>query len=188
MKILLQTLKLWLPLAAAVTLLCGVIYIAVQQDLRLGANEIPLQLAEDAAAALAGQQPAASVVPAAKVDIAQSLAPYLIVFDPNGSPLVSNATLHGSIPPVPSGVFDYTRQNGEDRITYMPESGVRSAAVVVAVSDGQGGFVFAGRSLREVESRIDLLTAQIAGGWLVTLAATLVLVLLFELLPATRSQ
>ena len=46
-------LRYWLPLAAVTTLLCGLIYLAVQQSLRWGANDPQIQMAEDAAAALA---------------------------------------------------------------------------------------------------------------------------------------
>ena len=87
---------------------------------------------------------------------------------------------HGAVPPIPKGVLDYTHAHGKDRVTYVPEPGVRSATVVVAVSGGQGGFVLAGRSLREVEKRVDPLTQQVAAGWLTAMLVTLVLVLGFE--------
>jgi hypothetical protein len=188
MKIILNTLKYWLPLAAAITLFCGLLYATVQQSYRMDANDPQIQMAEDTARALESGQQAASLVSSDKIDIAQSLAPYLILFDSNGSPLASNATLHNQIPTVPTGIFDYTRKNGEDRVSWQPEPGVRSAAVIVPVSGGQGGFVLAGRSLREVEIREGNLTNQVEIGWLVTVLATLVLVGLFEVLPFTRRQ
>jgi hypothetical protein len=55
MKVIRYTLKFWLPLAAAVTMLSGLVYIAVQQNMRIGANDPQIQLAEDAARALAAQ-------------------------------------------------------------------------------------------------------------------------------------
>lgn len=182
MKVIRYTLKFWLPLATAVTMLAGLVYIAVQQDMRIGANDPQIQLAEDAARALAEQQPLDSVVPPGKIDISQSLAPYMIVFDAQGSPVASNAVLHGAVPDIPKGVFDYTRAHGEDRVTLMPEPGVRSAAVVVSVTGGPGGFVLAGRSLREVEIRIDQLTQMVGVAWLVSMLVTLFLVLAFEVL------
>src|SRR5438270_7168527 len=61
----------WLPVALAITVLSGLVYVAVQQDLRQGANDPQIQMAEDAAVQLeAGQQPAA-VVGAGKVDMAR---------------------------------------------------------------------------------------------------------------------
>lgn len=188
MKIALNILKFWLPLATAVTLLSGLVYVTVQQSLRQGANDPQIQMAEDAARVIAGGQPAESVLPAGKIDLSQSQSAYLIIFDREGNPTASNATLHGNLPNVPKGVFEYTLQKGEDRITWEPEPGVRQAAVIVPVSGEQGNFVLAGRSLREVEQRESQLTSLVSAGWLVTMLATLLLVAVFEILPATRSQ
>lgn len=186
MRIIRNTLKIWLPLAAAFTMLVGLVYLAVQQSYRMGANDPQIQMAEDAASALAVAddfaQAAQSIVPEGKIDIAQSLAPYLIVFDANGKPLAANAVLHDQTPGLPAGVFDYTRQHGEDHISWQPEPGVRSAAIIVAVNGGRSGFVMAGRSMREVEKRIEQFTVTISGIWLVAMALTLGLVVLFEVL------
>lgn len=121
-------------------------------------------------------------MPTGEVDIARSLAPYLMVFDPNGNVQASNAVLHGQVPNLPKGVFDYTRQHGEDRISYQPEPGVRSAVVVVAVNGGRDGFVLAGRSLREVEKRVDQLTLTTGLLWALAMAASLGLVGFFQAL------
>jgi hypothetical protein len=140
----------WLPLAIIVAGLCGLVYLTVQQSLRMAANDPQIQMAEDAANILNGGASADSVIPATKVELANSLAPFIIVFDDFGKVLASSATLHGSVPVYPSGVLDYTRQHGEDRVTWQPENGVRMATVVVRYDNG---FVLAGRSLREVEIR-----------------------------------
>ena len=188
MKIILNMLKFWLPLAAAITLFCGLLYTVAQQSYRMDANDPQIQMAEDTARALQSGGTAGLLVPSEKIDIAQSLAPYLIIYGSNGQPVVSNALLHGQIPTIPAGIFDYTRKNGEDRVSWQPEPGVRSAAVIVPVSGGKGGFVLAGRSLREVEIRESNLTYMVEIGWLVTILASLVVVGLFEILPFTRSQ
>ncbi len=182
MKIVRSIMKFWLPLAAALTVMAGLVYLAVQQSYRMGANDPQIQMAEDGANMLASGQQAQSIVPAGKIDIVESLAPYLIVFDANGRALASNAVLHGQTPGLPGGVFDYTRQHGEDRISWQPEPGVRSAAVIVAADRGRAGFVMAGRSMREVQNRIDQFGLAVFGVWLVSLVATLVLVGLFEVL------
>jgi hypothetical protein len=188
MPILRNTLKHWLPLAAAITILAGTIYVSVQQSIRLGANNPQVQMAEDTAQALAAKQTVESVLPAGKVDIALSQAPYLVIFDAKGAPVASSGLLHGAIPSLPGGVFDAARQTGEDRISWQPEAGVRSAVVIVPVSGGAGGFVMAGRSLREAEKLIST-TTQLAGiGWVAAMLVTLGLVAFFEILPATRSR
>jgi hypothetical protein len=183
------TLKFWLPLAAALTIICALVYIAVQQNLRLGLNEPQVQMAEDAARALASGQSASAVIPASapRVDIAQSLAAYLIVFDSKGVPIASGATLNGSIPVPPAGVFDYARHHADDRVSWQPEPGVRSAVVIVAVNGGVDGFVLAGRGMREVENQENALTNLVALAWICGMVVTLILVAFFELLPFTRA-
>jgi hypothetical protein len=186
MKILRHTLKLWLPLAAAITILAGTFYLIVQQSIRLGANMPQVQMAEDAAQASASHQAVEAVLPAGKVDIAQSQAPFLIIFDAQGAAVASNGVLHNAIPSPPKGVFNYTRLKGEDRISWQPEPGVRSAAVIVPISGGAGGFILAGRSLREAEKLINTITQLVAIGWAVALMVTLALVAFFELIRSRR--
>jgi len=165
----------WLPIAVAVTLLTALVYVVVQQDLRLSANDPQIQLAEDAATALAGGQPAQSVANGPTVDMAQSLGPYLIVFDDGGHPIAASGTLDGKVPAPPAGVFTYVAAHGEERLTWQPRSGVRVAAVVVRYAGAaSSGYVLAGRSLREVEQREDQLLALAALAWTVTMGATLV--------------
>jgi hypothetical protein len=183
MKILFSTLKIWLPVAAALTIVFIIIYLAVQQSQRSAANDPQIQLAEDAAHLLAANQPMDSLLPGQKVDIAQSLAIYWIIFDANGAPQTSNASLHGSIPTLPSGVFDSVRQKGEDRISYQPEPGVRSAVVVAPVAGGNGGFVLVGRSLYEVEIRESRTSLFALAGWGASLVLTFILIVIFEVLP-----
>jgi hypothetical protein len=164
----LNILRAWLPIAVVTIGLCGLIYLTVQQSLRLGANDPQIQMAEDAAAALAQSQSADSLLPASKVDIAQSQASFMIIYDDIGTAIASSLMLHGRIPDLPVGVLDYVRANGEDRVTWQPEEGVRIAAVVVRYEGTQSGFMLAGRNLREAQ------TEQLAGlALLVTLAASL---------------
>lgn len=179
--------RYWLPLAAVTTLLSGLIYLAVQQSLRWGANDPQIQMAEDAGAALAAGGSPESMLPSAQVEISSSLAPFTVIFNATGEPLASSARLHGVIPGLPSGIFDYTHQNGEDRVTWQPEPGVRIAAVVVAYDGPQPGFVLAGRSLREVEIRSSQLE-QITGiAWLATLVVSLIVVSGCELILGDRT-
>jgi hypothetical protein len=171
--------KKWLPLAIATAGLCGLVYLTVQQSLRMGANDPQIQMAEDAASALAGGASVDSLAPSAKVDIATSLAPFLVVYDDSGKIVASSASLHGENPLIPQGVLDYTRQNGEDRVSWQPENGVRIAAVVVRYDNG---FVLAGRSLREVEKR-ESQTEQISvAAMLAIWVTTLIVVVLGELI------
>ena len=144
-------------LAGIATVLALALYAIPQQVLRQGANDPQIQLASDAAARLEGGASPADAVPAANLDMARSLAPFVIAYDEQGLALASQAKLNGGVPAPPSGVFDYVRQHGEERVSWQPilgsVRGVRIAAVVERVSGAHPGFVLAGRSLREVEVR-----------------------------------
>jgi hypothetical protein len=173
-KRLLDVFLRWIPVAVLVTCLSGLVYLVAQQSIRLGANGIPVQLAGDAAQALTQGTPAQAVVSATPIDLAVSDSPFVAVYSDAGQPVASSARLNGQPPAVPRGVFDYVRQHGEDRITWQPQPGVRSAVAVVRYDGPQPGFVVAGRSLREAERLIDLLTQLVGLAWAVTLVVTLV--------------
>jgi hypothetical protein len=177
-----RILRQWLPLAIVITAFSGLVYLAVQQVLRQDANDPQIQMAEDAAAALARGETVASVLPAGQVDVAQSLAPFVIVFDDAGTPVASSGQLHGQTPVIPAGVFDYVRQHGEDRITWQPEPGVRIASVIVGYTGTSSGFVLAGRSLREVEKRESQAQTEAGLAWIVTLLGSLIVVTACEFL------
>jgi len=175
-------LRHWLPLVVVIVLLCGLVYLTVQQSLRMGANDPQIQMAEDAATTLAAGGTPVSILPTTQLDISNSLAPFLVVYSDAGEPLASSGLLNGAAPLLPAGVFDYTRLKGEDRVSWQPKSGVRVAAVVVAYGGSHPGFVLAGRSLREVEIR-ESQVEQITGiAMLVTLAGSLFVVVLSELI------
>ena len=177
----------WLPMALVVTALCGVVYAAVFQNIRQSANDPQIQMAEDAAALLASGAPAQTALPPNKVDIANSLAPYLVVYDETGQAIASSAQLDGTAPAIPAGVFAYTRDHSEDRLTWQPREGVRSAIVVTHFRGAASGFVVAGRSLREVERQEDNLMQIVAAAWLASLAATLAASVALVLMRAWRT-
>lgn len=160
---------IFLPLAVLATAICGLAYAETQQVLRSGANDPQFQLAEDGAARLDAGADGATVADSSRtIDLAASLAPFVIVFDTNGQVLASNATLDGGSPAPPRGVLAAARPGSPNAVTWQPRDGVRIAAVVVA---WKGGTVLAGRSLRLVEQR-EANAELIAGAaWLAMLAA-----------------
>jgi hypothetical protein len=172
----------WIPLATLVALMSGMVYLTVQQNYRSSANDPQLQMATDAASALnAGADPQ-SVVPASKIDIAQSLAPYLAIYDANAQLVAASATQHGQSLDVPSGVFASAKASSPNVVTWQATSGERNAIVVIPYSNG---FVLAGRSLRPTEDREDQLLQQVMAACIVTLVATYLAVLVTRL-AATR--
>ena len=158
----------FLPVAVLATGLAGLVYLVAQQDGRWLANEPQVQLAEDAAARLdAGGTPRDQVGPA-PVDIARSLAPFIVVYGAADAILATDGTLDGQPPAVPAGVLAGARATGLDAVTWQPRPGVRIATVTVPWN---GGTVLAGRSLRLVEEHAATLELLVGGGWLATLAA-----------------
>ena len=70
-----------------VTALCGLVYVAVQQNFRQNANDPQIQMAEDAARELSQDAPPESVLPQHNIDISQSLAPFVVVYNATGQPI-----------------------------------------------------------------------------------------------------
>jgi hypothetical protein len=151
----------FIGLAAAVT---------VQQMLRRGANQPQYQLADVYAKQLAAGSDPEQVLPAGHIDLADSLAPFVIVYDDQIRPLASNGYLQESIPTPPRGVFDYARRHTINVLTWQPRPGVRIAAVVRRVNGPNPGFVLTGRSLTVVERQESLLWYMSFGVWFLILA------------------
>jgi hypothetical protein len=158
----------FLPLVVLATGLAGTVYLVAQQGLRSGANSPQLQMAEDAARALDAGAAPASVTGPATVDIGQSLAPFLTVYDAAGNPLASSGSLDGADPVPPKGVLDSAADGAPNRVTWQPRPGVRIATVTARWG---GGTVMAGRSLREVEQREDQALLLVGAGWAATVVA-----------------
>jgi hypothetical protein len=174
-----RAIALWLPAAVGVSLMSGVLYVSVQQSYRQNANDPQLQMAEDAAARLSSGDAPAAVVGDGSVDVATSLAPFVAVYDASGRVLASDGTLDGAPPSPPPGVLQAARDRGQNMVTWQPRDGVRQALEVVPWSSPSGeGTVLAGRSLREVEHRVDDLTLMVGLGWAVTMAAIAVAALI----------
>jgi hypothetical protein len=181
MSRILRTLRLWLSLATAIIGLSGLFYVVAQQVLRQTANDPQVQMANDAAVALAhGTEPAAALPPG-QVDFAQSLAPFMIIYDSTGKVLAASGTLRGHVPSPPPGALAYALANGENRVTWQPEGGVRLAAVIQRTTEAKPRLVLAARSLREVEWRTAQLGLLTAVGVLALLLAVLVVIGLFDL-------
>jgi len=142
------------PFAVAITLI-GFCYTAVQQSLRMSANDPQIWLAGDAARVLARGGEMKTVLPTNVIDISESLSPYIAIFDNDDKLIASGATLHEEPIAPPHGVFEYAKKFGENRFTWQPEPEIRQAVVLVHFNGKNSGFVMSGRSLNETENRID---------------------------------
>lgn len=150
----------------------GFATVAVQQYYRMAANDPQVQMAEDAAAQLAGGSQPSTVVPGPPtVDPSKSLSPFLMVVDSNGKLLAGNMQLEGTAGTPPLGVLTAANSH-QNRRTWQPQTGVRIALVVQKYAHGNTtGYVLAGRSLSEIESRVDILywMAFAAGLWVLVM-------------------
>ena len=147
---------------AVLGLVFGTIYAVGQQVLRQSANDPQIQLAEDIAHLLDGTAKPSDLASTSRIDMAASLAPFLVVTDSKGAVLETTGQLDGRDPAIPLGVFDSAKKMGQDRVTWQPRKGVRIALVVVPYKDG---YVAVGRSLREVEKREDLVLKLAGSAW-----------------------
>jgi hypothetical protein len=130
------------------------VYAVAQNILRSGANEPQIQIAEDASFLLAHNAPMGPIVPEASVELLRNLGPFIQVYDEKGSLLDGNALLNGVSPKISKEDLLYTKQHGENRITWQPEAGTRIATIIFHYDGQNPGYVVSGRSLRETENRI----------------------------------
>jgi hypothetical protein len=134
-------------------------YVTVQQVYRQGANDPQIHMAQDMAYALEQGKALDEVMPDETIDMERSLAPFYIIYNLSEQPVAGTGYLNNSLQTLPQGVLEYTSEEGQDRITWQPQSNVRIAAVIVPYKDG---YVLAGRNLSEVEDR-EVQTTLFAG-------------------------
>jgi hypothetical protein len=151
----------------------------VQQNYRQSFNDPQIQMAEDMASAIGEGQTPEKLGQKELVDLRNSIAPWIAIYDATYNVVDSNGLLEGKPPKVPQGVLDAAKANAgkdtdqpyENRVTWQPEKGVRHALVVVYVPT-KDMYVVAGRNLREVEKREDQLSTYVVIAWLLMVLAT----------------
>jgi hypothetical protein len=111
------------------------------------ANSPQIQLAEDTAAALnQGKKPNSLI--SGNVNINNSLAPFVIIYDKSGNIVSGSGYLNGHIPVVPYGVLTSSNNQDYSWVSWQPASNVRIASVSVSANKY---YVLSGRSLKQVE-------------------------------------
>jgi hypothetical protein len=157
-----------LPRIAAIvvaTILFGTIYVVAQQIDRLSANDVPLRLASQVAAELReGQTTTLDAQP--HVDLARSLAAFVVVEDAQGSATDGSGFLRGNLVSLPTGVLANAAKTGEDNVTWQPQVGLRFATVTLKVGNQ---FVTSGQSLNPSEDRDGTIQLLVGFGWLVSM-------------------
>ena len=164
-----QGMKRYIPFALVVvvlTIMFGTAYGIGQQILRLNANDPQIQLAHEVAMQLDQGTKAEDVVGAYKVNISQSLASFVVIYDKKGNPVAGTGYLEGARPKIPIGVLKAAENHNDNRVTWQPNNDVRIASVSVAAKNY---YVLAGRSLREVENREQEILQIALSGWVAAL-------------------
>lgn len=161
--------SLSLILSVIITAFCGLIFFTLGQNYRLSANDPQIQISEYTANMLSQGGDVKTIMPPEQADLSRSLATFVIAYDKDGNPTASSAKLDGQVPVLPKGVLDAALINGQNRVTWQPKEGVRIAAVVTRF---EGGYVLAGRSLREVDARIKILAKHAISAWVVIIGIT----------------
>jgi hypothetical protein len=174
--------KKWLGYAAVATLLCLIVYAAVQQCFRQSANDLPCQLAQDAVNAINKGTDPKLLTGTQALDLSSTISPYVLIYDANGNAIGNNITLDGRIPKPPAGALNAARSNGVNSVTWQPRPGVRQATVMMAAH--RGYLVVAGRSLQNTEEHIYRTGILVLFGWAVSLVAMLVIVFLQEIITS----
>ena len=181
----LRPILMFLPLAVGLTAVSGLLYAVVQQTYRQNANDPQTEIVLAVESAIEAGRPPESFDNPHKSDLGKILSPFVILFDDNGKPITSTIVLSGKTPQPPKGVFDAARKNGENRFTWEPQKGLREAVVLRKI---KSGFVLAGRSLKEVETRVDRLTQMTLLGWLAALGSSFVAAIISASLLPSRND
>ena len=164
--------------AAAFALFFSAILLGVsvgyQQYLRRGADRQPMSLVNYVSDRVAHGADPVRLAGAPSREIAsaawlRSSNFFAVLYNDAGQPIAGNATLHGSLPHPPTGIFRYARVHGLNKVTWQPEPGVRIATVTKPLPSG--GFILAGQSLIVGEAKDGRFNSLLSWIWLATLTA-----------------
>jgi hypothetical protein len=148
----------WLTAAIIITLIFGSTYAALQQLGRRSANAAPA-----AAAAAQVQLIGSEKLTVPRLELTPDSGVFVIVYGADDKPVSGTATLHGSLPMLPSGVLQTARDTGADAVTWQPEPGLRMAVIARPAA---GKVIVAGQSLTPYEDRDRMVLLVLAAGWL----------------------
>ena len=163
MKKMKKTFAVWLLIMFMATFASSLVYLISQRSLRLGADELPVLLANTVLTRLKSEQSPKSSIPSEKVDISTSLSAFVMVYDSDKDLIASSGNMRGSQPLYPAGVLDNIGKDNESRVTWQPDKGLRFASVAIRYNNG---YVVAARSLTEVEKITSTIGKLIILAWL----------------------
>jgi hypothetical protein len=172
---------------AIITIILGVIYVAVQQNYRSGANDPQMQLAYNIKEQLQKGKSIDMYFQKDTIDLQKSLSVFIASYDENGLPLQSNAVIDGKLPQIPLSVINFVKIHKEDWITWQPRRNIRLATGILATGSTPVSFIAVGKSLKNVEDRVSNLITMIGIGW--TLCFVIILLnWLFDYYTCRKNQ
>lgn len=163
MKLIKNIFIFWVVIMFLVTFTCLLIYTVTQQSIRLGANDLPVNLATETSIKLEKGLSDKNAVPNQTIDISKSLEPFVMIFDKDKNLIATSARMGNAQPTFVKGVLDSVDKRGEYRETWQPQVGLRFAFVATKLGDK---YIVAARSLQEPERLIDQIGILISAAWL----------------------
>src|SRR5436305_14783140 len=94
---------------AIITIILGVIYVAVQQNYRSGANDPQMQLAYHIREQLQKGKSIVMYFQKDTIDLQKALSVFVASYDENGSPIQSNAVIVGMLPQISLSVIIFLK-------------------------------------------------------------------------------
>lgn len=174
-----RAIAIFLVLAVFVTVIFGSIYMSIQQVYRANANDPQVEVVGQVADVVNQNVPLDAIVSdAEQIDMGKSLSLFVMVFDADKQLAGSSAGLDDQVPTPPTSVFDAADGVEDYRFTWEPKEGVRIAAIMSKIGDK--GYVLAGRSLQEIESRESALRQILIIGWAVCILLSSLLSLIIK--------
>ncbi len=155
----------WIIGVVVATFTLGTVYVVAQQLDRQAADQVGAQLATQVASELSTGS-SATVDSLPHVDLAASLAPFVVVYDASGHPVSGNGYLDGRLAEPPAGVIAAAASEGSNHVTWQPRAGLRFATVEIRSGDQ---VVMGAQSLIPTEQRAERLGLLVAFAWLGTM-------------------
>jgi hypothetical protein len=156
-----------------VTVIIGLVYVAVQQTYRTGANDPQTEILYTIKERMEkGMEPLPKG--SDSVDLQKSLAVFVAAYDSSGNATWSTGYLHGEKPNLPRSLFQQAKMNGEHWVTWQPQRDVRMSIGILPVNGGPVSYIVAGRSLKLVEQRVSKLLTLIFVCWLICFCVILI--------------
>lgn len=169
-----RTVAIFLALVILVSLIFASICWAARGTMRQAANDPQVEVTDQVAGIIRQGVPLDAIVGGAEqIDVVQSDALFVMIFDKDKNLAGSSAVLNGQPLSVPGESFDQAKATGDYRFDWQVSDDRKVAAVMKPVDDT--GYVLAGRSLAEYEKRANALSQPLWIGWIASVLTSLLL-------------